>query len=291
MMEDESNNQQTSDNQNSNISNLTPPESQPNADIKELDIADSSPTDVVGEDGNVGMWSWIKSASNNALVQKVMETTKTSVDRMITTLDPGMTPYLRQGGDINIIVTSDKEVKWCAVRDAFQTVFGTATVSGIAAQPNIAPQPVGCLSGFKGAQERIQTLRASSHIDENQVCVSVENFIAEQLPDRWFDIGCLILQDPLNKIDLEVFTLAVPIPNDVITKMQDSTPADYDLRWSGLSITVGEAIQKQIPWVTPSDWHKALVGKSRRDIIHSAAITLAELYKRRLPSKEVCQDI
>ena len=32
------------------------------------------------------------------------------------------------GGDLDIVVASDKEVKVSAVREAFQTVFGKATV-------------------------------------------------------------------------------------------------------------------------------------------------------------------
>lgn len=67
-----------------------------------------------------GMWGWIKSASQNPFVQSMVEKTKTGMDRMITTLDPGMTPYLRIGGDIDIVVASEKEIKWGAVRDAFQ---------------------------------------------------------------------------------------------------------------------------------------------------------------------------
>jgi len=272
---------------------LVPEQTTPSTDLKELNINDDASDSAVEEKpgDEAGMWNWFKTASSNPLVQKVMETTKTSVDCMITTLDPGMTPYLREGGDIDVAVTSDKEVKWFAVRDAFQKVFGSATVRGIDSQPNIAPQPVGCLSGFKGAQERIENLINSSKVDKNQVCVSVENFIAEQLPNRWFDIGCLILKDPVNNIELEVFTLAVPVPSEVIAQMKEATPSNYDLKESGFSMTVGEAFQKEIPWVTPYDWHKALVGKSRRDIIFSAAITLAELYKRRLPGKEMGQDI
>lgn len=68
------------------------------------------------------MWGWFKSASQNTFVQSVVEKTKTSVDKVITTLDPGMTPYLRQGGDVSIVVTSAKEVKWGAVREAFQVL-------------------------------------------------------------------------------------------------------------------------------------------------------------------------
>ena len=51
-------------------------------------------------------------------------------------------------------------------------------------QPTIAPQPVGYSSGVRGAEERIDNLRQSGVVDENQVLVSVENFIVELLPDR-----------------------------------------------------------------------------------------------------------
>ena len=35
---------------------------------------------------------------------------------------------LDSGGDVDIVVTSNKELKVSAVREAFQTVFGKATV-------------------------------------------------------------------------------------------------------------------------------------------------------------------
>lgn len=53
------------------------------------------------------------------------------------------------GGELDIVVTSNKEVKVAAIRDAFQEVFGMAVVTGEAAQSNIAPQPVGYAAGLK----------------------------------------------------------------------------------------------------------------------------------------------
>lgn len=53
------------------------------------------------------------------------------------------------GGDIDVVVTSDKEVNVDAVRDAFQEVFGMAMVTGEPGQSNIAPQPVGYAAGVK----------------------------------------------------------------------------------------------------------------------------------------------
>ena len=56
---------------------------------------------------------------------------------------------IESGGELDIVVTSNKEVKVAAVRDAFQEVFGLAVVVGEAGQSNIAPQPVGYAAGLK----------------------------------------------------------------------------------------------------------------------------------------------
>jgi len=295
-MMDEEKEQETASAEAESKTNLSDPTQSLNLGDAEASgdaVAESKEVKAVAETktNGGGVWEWIKSASNSQFVRRVVQTTKTGVDKMIVTLDPGMTPYLKEGGEIDITVTSDKEVKWGAIRDAFQTVFGAATVRGVPAQPNIAPQPVGYLAGLKGAQERIKKLRATDDTYASKVCVSVENFVHEQFPEQWFDIGCLLLDDPINKIEIKVFTVAVPVESDIIQDMHDSTPSNYDLKWSGLSVTVGEAIQKKISWINPSDWHRILAGTSRRDLINSAATTLAELYRRKLPTRVIGEDI
>ncbi|KAG5834123.1 hypothetical protein ANANG_G00258030 [Anguilla anguilla] len=112
-----------------------------------------------------GLWGFFKGVAGNPMVKTVLDRTKHSVESMITTLDPGMAPYIKSGGDLDIVVTSDKEVKVAAVRDAFQEVFGLAMVTGEAGQSNIAPQPVGYAAGLKGAQERIDSLRGAGRGD------------------------------------------------------------------------------------------------------------------------------
>ena len=42
-----------------------------------------------------------------------------------------MKEYIRSGGDITIIVASDKDVKVQPVREAFQKVLGRATIYGV----------------------------------------------------------------------------------------------------------------------------------------------------------------
>nr|XP_055063007.1 protein PRRC1 [Misgurnus anguillicaudatus] len=232
-----------------------------------------------------GLWGFFKGVAGNPMVKTVLDKTKHSVESMITTLDPGMAPYIKSGGDVDIVVTSDKEVKVGAVRDAFQEVFGLAMVTGEAGQSNIAPQPVGYAAGVKGAQERIDSLRRMAVIHEKQPVVSVENFIAELFPDKWFDIGCLILDDPGNGVHIETFTQATPIALDYVQQAQSLTPPDYNLRWSGLMVTVGEVLERNVPNVSRTDWHQAFTGMSRRQMIYSAAKALAGMYKQRLPSR------
>ncbi|XP_035391561.1 protein PRRC1 isoform X1 [Electrophorus electricus] len=243
----------------------------------------------MGPDGTSGggIWGFIKGVADNPMVKTVLDKTKHSVESMITTLDPGMAPYIKSGGDLDIVVTSDKEVKVGAVRDAFQEVFGMAMVTGEASQSNIAPQPVGYAAGVKGAKERINSLRRTGIIHEKQPVVSVENFIAELFPDKWFDIGCLILDDPGNGVHIETFTQATPVALEHVQQAQTLTPPDYSLRWSGLLITVGEVLERSVPNISRTDWHQAFTGMSRRQMIYSAAKALAGTYKLQLPPRTV----
>lgn len=234
-----------------------------------------------------GLWGFIKGVAENPMVKSVLDKTKHSVETMITTLDPGMVPYIKTGGELDIVVTSNKEVKVAAIRDAFQEVFGMAVVTGEAAQSNIAPQPVGYAAGLKGAQERIDSLRRTGVIHEKQPAVSIENFIEELLPDKWFDIGCLIIEDPIHGIHLEAFTQATPVPLQYVQQAKSLTPQDYNLRWSGLLVTVGEVLEKSMLNVNRTDWHMVFTGMSRRQMIYSAAKALAGMYKQHLPPRTV----
>ncbi|KAB1281009.1 Protein PRRC1 [Camelus dromedarius] len=271
-----------------------------------------------------GLWGFIKGVAGNPMVKSVLDKTKHSVESMITTLDPGMAPYIKSGGELDIVVTSNKEVKVAAVRDAFQEVFGLAVVIGEAGQSNIAPQPVGYAAGLKEEEE-----------EEASVCSG-----------GWFDIGCLIVEDPVHGIHLEAFTQATPVPLEFVqqvtafekedaastayvveektegrvpscramgskiswklfykycalslgtisefsiqwSKAQSLTPQDYNLRWSGLLVTVGEVLEKSLLNVSRTDWHMTFTGMSRRQMIYSAAKAIAGMYKQRLPPRAV----
>uniref|UniRef100_A0A8C6A4K2 Proline rich coiled-coil 1 n=1 Tax=Marmota marmota marmota TaxID=9994 RepID=A0A8C6A4K2_MARMA len=229
-----------------------------------------------------GIWGFIKGVAGNPMVKSVLDKTKHSVESMITTLDPGMAPYIKSGGELDIVVTSNKEVKVAAVRDAFQEVFGLAVVIGEAGQSNIAPQPVGYAAGLKSRKDKFRKSKAVKEEIQGQVISMKLMFCC-----RWFDIGCLIVEDPVHGIHLEAFTQATPVPLEFVQQAQSLTPQDYNLRWSGLLVTVGEVLEKSLLNVSRTDWHMAFTGMSRRQMIYSAAKAIAGMYKQRLPLRTV----
>lgn len=90
----------------------------------------------------------------------------------------------------------------------------------------------------------------------------------------------------MNKIELQTFCQATPIPTEYVMEAQDRTPSDYNLRWSGLSITVGQVISEKLPGVNHADWHHVFTGISRKEMLLLAARALAYMYKQRLPLQD-----
>ncbi|KAG5834124.1 hypothetical protein ANANG_G00258040 [Anguilla anguilla] len=99
---------------------------------------------------------------------------------------------------------------------------------------------------------------------------------------RWFDVGCLILEDPGNGIRIETFTQATPVALEHVQQAQALTPGLH----AGLVGAAGDGGRgsgAQLPHVSRTDWHLALTGLSRRQMICSAAKALAGMYQQRLP--------
>lgn len=237
---------------------------------------------VVQESGMVGggLLSWVRdTVVNSNVLSKVAEKAKNSVNTMITTLDPQMRELLNSGGDMEIIVASDKDIKVSPVRQAFQAVFGKATVTGVAVDTSaVAAQPVGFAAGVKGAEERINSARNLPAVPRDVPIIAVENFLLEVGEDKWYDLGVILLNDPKRNVNLQSFTQMTPVPSQIVAMAEEGTPEDYPLKWSGLSVTVGSLMANSLQ-VSHNEWHYALTGISRRDIIYLAVQSLAGIYK------------
>lgn len=244
-----------------------------NVPLTENEVSDAG---VLG----AGLFSWVKETMvNSNVLSKVAEKAKNSVNSMITTLDPQMREFIYSGGDVEIFVASDKEVKVSPIREAFQTVFGKATVTGIPVNvTTLAPQPVGFNAALKSAEERISLARQNPTLPPEASIIAVENFLLNVDGNKWYDVGLILLEDPKNSVNLQTFTQMTPVPCQIVTLAEQGTPQDYPFRESGLAVTVGSLMANNLQ-VFHNEWHSALTGVSRKDIILLAAKSLAGIYK------------
>lgn len=238
--------------------------------------------------GNVmpgsGLFTWVKGAvSTGGLLQKVAEKAKSSVDSMITTLDPQMKEYLRSGGDLCVVVASDKEGKISPVREAFQTVFGKATVIGHPAQSDVtAAQPVGYASAYAAAKQRIAYIRSvHSDLTNNVPVLAIEGFIQENVADRWYELSLLVLSQPSLGIELQTQTQATPVPSAAVAAIRAATSDSYEHIQTGYSVTIGSIMAANLK-VPHTQWQEASTGVSRREILLLSARSLAGSYKKLL---------
>jgi len=232
------------------------------------------------------MFSWVKGGT---FLSKVVEKTKTMSENVITTLDPQMKEFIKSGGDVTVVVASDKEGKVAPVREAFQSVFGQATVYGLPSKStSIAEQPVGFASGRQAALERVTSLRKAGSVGANSVVVGVESFLYEVNEDVWLDLACLVLTDPARGISLQAYSQPTTLEARYIALLKEGTPQNYPKQWSGFAVTIGSVMAEELN-VPHNKWQKALTGVSREETLVSAAKSLAGNYRRRLHSLQMEQ--
>ena len=227
-----------------------------------------------------GVWGWISSAVGSDIVQttqrlgrNLVQKTKDSVDSVMTTLDPGMEDYLfKTGSDtIDIVIASTDEEIVDGIKDGFKQVFAHVVSRNQTSRSSLAPLPNSFSSALKSAKQRISNLRSSAPVEGGQVVVAVEEFIAEIMPEMWFGMLCVCLDDPSRKLQAETFSQAITLPGDVVKKLEELTPSTYSLRWSGLSVTLVDVLQ--------SNWTNFLAGVPKRQVATLAARTLAGQYR------------
>jgi hypothetical protein len=59
-------------------------------------------------------------------------------------------------------------------------------------------------------------------------------------------MGVLMLKDPGREINLQTFTQLIPVPSAVVALARDDTPSDYPLLYSGLAVTIGSLMARNL---------------------------------------------
>ncbi|KAJ8943045.1 hypothetical protein NQ318_022589 [Aromia moschata] len=208
--------------------------------------------------------------SSGGVLSKMAEKAKSSVDSIITTLDPQMSEYIYSGGDTEVTVTSENVEEVEAVREAFHSTFGKAWVNGIKLNvPGTKPQAVGLENGINNAEEKLNySLKYPS-----TPTVAIENILLQQ-SDNWFDLSVLILKDTEKQITVRTFSQATPIPVDKILKEIDSVKPEYK------SFSIEEKLATYLQ--TKPNWQTNISGLTRKEVVLLAAKCLVKMYKDQL---------
>lgn len=82
-----------------------------------------------------------------------------------------------------------------------------------------------------------------------------------------------MLKDTETQIELNIFTEAIQVPNDLITRVNQSTPVEYPLRWSGFAYRL---------WDNNQEWHEAMYGLSKRVLYSNSLKAILHIYKSKL---------
>lgn len=99
---------------------------------------------------------------------------------------------------------------------------------------------------------------------------------------RWFDSDYLLLDDPLNSVQLSVHTQGTPIEAKYIEELKRSTSSKKH-RDDGFSVRIDSLISRDLG-CSVDDWHGEYVGFNKSKLHHQAALLLSNMYKNKLKS-------
>lgn len=257
----------------------------------------------------LNIFDWFRTKD---IINQLAEKAKHSVDSVITTLDPGMKEYLYSGGNINIMVISDSNSYVSPIRDAFQSVFGRATV--ISARSTIPSSvleyPIKVARGFDEAVQvsinRIKKLRLdTSNVPQNQVVLVLQPTIVnipsqenmnsglkqpeEQTLPRWFLTYSMIIEDPVLGMAMSSYSQLIPIDSDIVDLARElKLPDDFPDKQLGFSKSIDELMNSKLNLVGGDDhesletiWLYPWAGLDGMQILHQLGLTLANSYRRK----------
>lgn len=217
-------------NMNNNNTQLTNSYQQPN----------QTNTNNSNSQSNSGYWNWF---SQSKLVNTFVEKAKIGVETFVTTVDPQMSNYNHPANRPLYLLSSMTTPKVVhTIREAFNnTGFSKISMNSIDAQNSsqFAPQIIGFPCALQSAREKLEN---SFNVMQDAECtvIAMQDFIAELTTDCWFELAVIMLKDKRKNIELTVYTEATPVPSSDISQLQQYTPNDFNLKWSGLACRLPE---------------------------------------------------
>lgn len=185
-------------------------------------------------------FSWL---AQNKLVNTFVEKAKIGVESFVNTVDPQMSNYNHPANRPLYLLSSTSTPKVVnTIREAFNNCgFSKISINSIDAQNSsqFAPQIIGFPCALQSCREKLEN---SLIIMQDTECtvVALQDFIAEITTDCWFELAVIMLKDKKKNIELTVYTEALPVGNEEVSQLEQYSPKDYPLKWSGLSCRLPE---------------------------------------------------
>lgn len=254
----------------------------------------------------LNIFDWFRTTD---IINQIAERAKSSVDSVITALDPGMKEYLYSGGNINILVISDFDALVSPIRDVFQTVFGRATVAAARTSPQeqATSFPIKLAHGFNEAitvaQQRIKQLRLdTSNVPQNQVIVALQPTIVhvigadenlhglkvdENIFTSCYLTYCLVLEDPVLGFTLTSYSQLIPLDAETMSTVSPSKfPQDSPYHNLGFTVSIDDIMNSRLKTAPQEEgpecqWLIDWAGLEIVQVVHDLGSSLAHLYRRK----------
>lgn len=220
-----------------------------------------------------GFRNWLSNmrdaVNSSGIISKVVEKTKSSVDTIITTLDPQMSEVIYSGGDLEFVVVSQNEEEIASIREAVHSIFGKAWINGMSLN---LPDAQEYSPDLQSAINRgVWKINESLNFKKNPT-VAIQNILL-QVNESWFEQTALVIKDPERNLILQNFTQTIPIPVSFVNRafqMPEHAGLDQHKALSSYLNKLG------------LNWQQPVFGISRRDILSLTARMLVKFYKNHL---------
>lgn len=183
--------------------------------------------------------NWISGISQTKIVSNL----KSSVESIMTTVDPQMSNYNHPANRPLYLLSSISTPKIVhLIREAFNNVgFSKISINSLDAQNSsqFAPQIIGFPCALQSAREKLENSLIMMQ-DAECTVISIQDFIAELTTDCWFELAVIMLKDKRKNIEMTIYTEGLPVSPEDIAQLQQFTPNDFNLKWSGLSCRLPE---------------------------------------------------
>uniref|UniRef100_A0A1I7U8N9 Uncharacterized protein n=1 Tax=Caenorhabditis tropicalis TaxID=1561998 RepID=A0A1I7U8N9_9PELO len=239
-------------------------------------------TDKVDMSG--GLMSWLtKTVTESKLLSDVAEKAKAGVETVMTTLDPGMKPFLAEHGVIEFALFNCDADMLTVASDAFTRSGAVAICRGLSFDEtsfiaNFRPLVAGDLKAQKLCEAKIEAARKTKKAKEEAAIVVNQPFLLE-ISGRYY-YTCKVMLDH-GSTSFDAISQLLEVPETIVEAIQRAAKSE-GLPDDEFSISVSQAI-KNVYKVSVSAWEPgSLAPYDSKELLSAAFSSVSQQLLRNL---------